>query len=144
MQGLDVVFGTAVDVMPAAVTFLTALAALISALVSLATAKNQSIMVEASLWPDFSRRYKNDDMSEALQALVKWYHARPTDFVEEWDRLLKQDDAHAKLLDRHRRIVTLYFMDIANLYKDGMISKRFGRFVANQAGLNVFYGKLRQ
>ena len=78
-------------------------------------------------------------MSAAVKALTYWYYDHPKDFVEAWLADLSKGEEHAKQLDTYRRTVSMFFLDIASLYRDKIISRRFARFVANQAGLNVFY-----
>ncbi len=134
-QNLAQFLGGRLDV----VALLTAIGGLVTAMTSLVSVRNNRVMIEAQLWPDFNRRYKTDDMSQAIKALTNWYYDHPADFVELWLEKLRQGDAEGKQLDLHRRTLSMFFIDIASLYKDRIISKRFARFVANQAGLNVFY-----
>lgn len=121
------------------VTFITAVVGLVTAITSLVGVRNNRVMIEASLWPDFNRRYKTDEMSLAVKSLTNWYFDHPTDFVALWLDQLGDGSAEAKQLDLHRRTVSMFFVDIASLYRDRIISKRFAKFIANQAGLNVFY-----
>jgi len=121
------------------VALLTAAGGLITAIASLVSVRNNRVMIEASLWPDFNRRYKTDEMSQAIKALTNWYYDHPADFVDFWLEKLRVGDTEARQLDLHRRTLSMFFVDIASLYRDRIISKRFARFVANQAGLNVFY-----
>ncbi len=121
------------------VALLTAVGGLVTAVTSLISVRNNRVMIEASLWPDFNRRYKTDEMSQAIKALTNWYYDHPADFVDLWLEKLRTGDAEARQLDLHRRTLSMFFIDIASLYRDRIISKRFARFVANQAGLNVFY-----
>lgn len=121
------------------IALLTAIGGLVTAITSLFSVRNSRVMIEAQLWPDFNRRYKTDEMSQAIKALTNWHYDHPADFVELWLEQLRQGDLGAKQLDSHRRTLSMFFLDIAALYKDRIISRRFARFVANQAGLNVFY-----
>jgi len=131
--------GTTADDWALLVTFMTALAAAITSFTSLIGVRNNRILIEATLWPDFNRRYKNEEMGQALRELAYWYFDHPSDFVDLWLDELKRGEARAKQLDAHRRLVSMFFIDIASLYRDEIISQRFAKFLANQAGLNIFY-----
>lgn len=135
VDGLLQFLGGRLDV----VALLTAGGGLITAIASLISVRNNRVMIEASLWPDFNRRYKTDEMSQAIKTLTNWYYDHPADFVDLWLEKLRLGDEEARHLDRHRRTLSMFFVDIASLYRDRIISRRFARFVANQAGLNVFY-----
>ncbi len=118
---------------------LTSVAAVLTAVRALISVGIQRKMVEATMLSDFNRRYKSPEMGRSINTLVAWFYRHPTDFVQLWLEGVKRKEPDAIALDESRRMASMYFVDVARLYGDGFISKKFARIISGHAGLNVYY-----
>ena len=118
---------------------IAALAAAAAAIFTLMQARSARHSVETQLFIAFSDRYSDPKMSESLRHLINWYKLNPIGFAEKWHRSFIENDETAVKLDDARRIVSICFVDIALLYKNGQTNKRLANALAERFGLDVFY-----
>jgi len=78
-------------------------------------------------------------MVESLRLLSAFYFADKSNFPKNWLSLKAQKSDEFERVDSARRLVWLFFMDIAMLRKAGLISARFAREISAHNAINIFY-----
>jgi hypothetical protein len=107
----------------------TAIAASGSAAAALFTymyARSANATLKSQLFLAFSDRYSEPAMSDAIIKLVNWRDEHPSDFANAWYEKYRAGDEEGLQLERERRALNRYFVDIARLYKRKQVDKKLG------------------
>jgi hypothetical protein len=87
----------------------------------------------------FRDRYASDEMMIDLRNLRAWHDKHGSKFAETWRDKLKQKDEEAQIVDRSRRRVASFFMNIIDLHDTGLVSKRIEKLLIDFAGFDLLY-----
>ena len=118
---------------------LAALASFVATLLAYAQVNEQGKANLASVFLEFSGRYDDPNMTEAVRKLIHWRNQEGGEFANVWFRNFLADDARAHDLNFARRAVNRYFDDVVRARQAGLLSRKLARSVANHFGLLVYY-----
>jgi hypothetical protein len=93
----------------------------------------------ANLFMDFSHRYNSEDMYLALKLLTDYYKRNRKDFLARWMTDRMNGDPEVEALGFALRTVGRYYLDVARLYDNKLVSGELARAMCGQRGINVFY-----
>ena len=120
-------------------TLLAAIAASFSAHAARKSAHASHEANRAKLFMDFSNRYNSEEMLSSLVLLTDYYKRNRSDFLKRWAADRENRDPEVKELDAALRNVGRYYLDIARLYDQNLVSEKMAHAMCAQRGINVFY-----
>jgi hypothetical protein len=120
-------------------TAIAALAAAAAALFTYMYTRSADATLRSQLFLAFSDRYSEPAMSEAIIKLMKWRQAHPTDFAEVWFARYQAGDDEALELEKARRALNRYFVDIGRLYESKQVDEKLAYVLLGHFGLDVYY-----
>ena len=120
-------------------TAIAALAAAVAALFTYMYTRSANATLRSQLFLAFSDRYSEPAMSDAIIKLMKWREEHPTDFADVWFAKYQAGDEEALQLERARRALNRYFVDIARLYESKQVDKKLAYVLLGHFGLDVYY-----
>lgn len=120
----------------AAASAIAAAIAAIAAFLQVRASRNATL---AELFVAFSDRYNSPEMAIALRELADWYRSTTEARFADWiaAKRLRQEDALR--INRHRRLVSRFYLDVARMRCIALINDRYARELVQNNGLNVFY-----
>ena len=71
--------------------------------------------------------------------LTNWYKADPAGFAGAWFEGFLRQDAEALRLEQARRMVSIFFVDVARLFESGQINRKIAYHLLAYSGLDVYY-----
>ena len=114
-------------------------AAFATALVNYLQSRHTKKTLQAQIITDFSERYAQDSMDEAIQEMKHFYFAHSEDVAGAWTELRDKNQEEFKRLFKMRRRINRYYRDIYKLIMAKAIDRRTARYVLNDFTLNLFY-----
>ncbi len=118
---------------------IAAIAAAAAALFTFMQARSARAALQTQLFLSFSSRYSDPRMGEALMLLINWYKADPENFAEVWFEGFLRQDGEALRLEQARRMVSIFFVDVARLYESRQINRKIAYHLLAYSGLDVYY-----
>ena len=115
-----------------------ALGALLTALVNYHQGRIAARAHKAQIYLEFSARYNAPEIAVALQALVDWRRKYGDAFAAVFHTKFQAQDAEAVQVNFHRRTANAYFIDVANAYRAGVVSRPFARLAIDHPGASVW------
>ncbi len=128
--------------LPAVLNFagpMAAIAAAAAALFTFMQARASRAALQTQLFLSFSNRYSDPRMGEALMLLINWHKAGPENFADVWFEGFVRQDEEALRLEQARRMVSIFFADVARLYESRQINRRIAYHLLAYSGLDVYY-----
>jgi hypothetical protein len=118
---------------------IAAIAAAAAALFTFMQARSARAALQTQLFLSFSSRYSDPEMGKALMLLINWYKANPETFADIWfEGFLRQEEG-ALRLEQARRMVSIFFVDVARLYESKQINRQIAYHLLAYSGLDVYY-----
>lgn len=107
------------------------------------TARITRKSVVSELLLDFSRRYNDHGMREAMVRLTEWYNSvkdiEGSSFARNWYDAYLSRDLEARKRDEYRRDINRYYSDLARLKRNGLLEGRYMRMAGRHYAINVYY-----
>jgi hypothetical protein len=120
-------------------TAIAAVAAAAAALFTYMYARSADATLQSQLFLAFSDRYSAPAMSEAIMRLMKWRDAHPDDFAQVWFEKYRAGDEEGLELEKARRALNRYFVDVARLYESRQVDRKLAYVLLGHFGLDVYY-----
>jgi len=114
------------------------LGALATALVSYLQGRIAARAHKAQIYLEFSARYNAPEIAVALQALVDWRRQHGEAFAQVFHSKFQAQDPEAVQINFHRRRANAYFIDVANAYRAGVVSRPFAKLAIDHPGASVW------
>src|SRR5260370_4084799 len=133
-----VVSGVSSNVIPW-IMFASVSVACVSAFFSWRSSKVAANASQAALYLKFQEQYASHGMRDALRNLSSWRELHGGDFAHKWGELYEKNDTDALEVDKSRRRVSHFFGAIADLYKNGLLSKPLTCRLANYSGADLWF-----
>jgi hypothetical protein len=118
-------------------TVIAAISAAIAAMANVWTARRARLENQTEIFFFFRDRYTSREMNEALNLLGDWRKAHGEKFLSRWISEMESTTEMGQRLNRARRHVSRYFIDVARLYRAGFISRKLARIVTANNGFNT-------
>lgn len=115
-----------------------ALGALLTALVNYHQGRIAARAHKAQIYLEFSARYNAPEIAVALQALVDWKRKHGDAFADIFHTKFQTQDPEAVQINFHRRTANAYFIDVANAYRAGVVSRPFAKLAIDHPGASVW------
>jgi hypothetical protein len=119
-------------------TVISAFGALVAAIAAWKAAVATRRVAEAQLGARFLESYQSTEMLEALHTLISVPKEHGPDFAQKWVRV-KEVEPWAKKVDLARRYVVSYFLNLARLRREKLVTNRVVRAAGLMAGIRVLY-----
>ena len=120
------------------VALVATLAALLTALVTYHQGRTAARAHKAQIYLEFSARYNAPEIAVALQALVDWRRQHGEAFAQIFHDRFQTQDPEAVMVNFHRRTANAYFIDVANAYRAGVVSRPFAKLAIDHPGASVW------
>lgn len=117
---------------------LSAIAAAAAAIFTYMQVRGNQLTMKSQLFLAFSEKYSSPEINEAIITLIDWYKEHPNDFAEIWYTQYRARNERALEIEKSRRTLNRYFVDVARLYNAKMINKEFAKMLVSQFGLSVY------
>ncbi len=101
--------------------------------------REEVVTQRAQFYLQFTDRYNTPEMHDALVKLMSHYIAHRADFASIFAEEFRSRTDLGIGLDAARRLVNRYFVNIHDMYTNGLIDKQLASMLCNFQGLNIFY-----
>ena len=112
--------------------------ALLTALVNYHQGRTAARAHKAQIYLEFSARYNAPEIAVALQALVDWRRQHGEAFAQVFHDQFQTQAPAAVTINFHRRTANAYFLDVANAYRAGVVSRPFAKLAIDHPGASVW------
>ena len=130
---------TAIPWITAVAAACSAIAAAVSACFSWRSSRTAANAALTTLILKFRDQYAATEMLIDLRNLCAWHDKHGSKFAETWRDKLKQKDEEAQIVDRSRRRVASFFMNIIDLHDTGLVPKRTEKLLTDFDGFDLLY-----
>lgn len=118
-------------------TVLASVSAAFAAWANMRTADRQRIENQSETFFFFRDRYTSPEMHTALGDLIAWRKRHGDRFLEAWIDERNRQTELGERIDRARRHVSRYFIDVVRQHRSGFVSLKLARLVTANSGFNI-------
>ncbi|MDC7675159.1 hypothetical protein [Asticcacaulis machinosus] len=136
---VGVVFGTSAVLWAFVSAGAAVLAGITGIIVPIVTHNQTTKANKAGFYLEFTQRYNTPEMHDALLKLTLLHTELGASLPERFTSEFARGTELGRELDRARREVNRYFVNIAEMHTNGLIDRKLASMLCNFQGLNIFY-----